>query len=33
VENGISPDDITVLRDGQQLPYSDLVKKVEHGDA
>ena len=33
VENGISPDDITVLRDGRQLPYSDLVKEVEHGDA
>ena len=29
VENGISPDDIYVIRDGVRIPYSDLVKKVE----
>lgn len=29
VENGISPDDIYVIRDGVRIPYSDLVKEVE----
>lgn len=29
VENGISPYDIYVIRDGVSIPYSDLVKEVE----
>ena len=33
VEDGISPDDIFVERDGVRYGYADLVKKVEHGDA
>ena len=31
VEDGISPDDIFVERDGKKLMYTDLVKEVEHG--
>ena len=33
VEDGISPDDIFVERDGVRYGYADLVKEVEHGDA
>ena len=33
VEDGISPDDIFVERDGIRYGYADLVKEVEHGDA
>ena len=33
VEDGISPDDIFVVRAGEKIPYSDLVKEVVHGDA
>ena len=33
VEDGISPDDIFVERDGVRHGYADLVKEVEHGDA
>lgn len=29
VENGISPNDIYVLRDNVRIPYADLVKEVE----
>ena len=29
VENGIPPEDIFVERNGEQIPYSDLVKEVE----
>ena len=29
VENGISPDDISVERDGKTIPYSALVKELE----
>lgn len=29
VENGISPNDIYVLRDNVRIPYADLVKDVE----
>lgn len=33
VEDGISPDDIFVERDGVRYGYADLVKEVEHVDA
>ena len=33
VEDGISPHDIFVERDGIRYGYADLVKEVEHGDA
>ena len=33
VEEGISPDDIFVERDGVRYGYADLVKEVEHVDA
>ena len=29
VENGIPPEDIFVERNGEQIPYSVLVKEVE----
>lgn len=29
VENGIAPEDIFVERDGEKIPYTDLVKEVE----
>ena len=29
VENGIPPEDIFVERNGEQIPYSALVKEVE----
>lgn len=29
VENGISPNDIYVLRDNVRIPYAELVKEVE----
>ena len=29
VENGIPPEDIFVERNGEQIPYSNLVKEVE----
>ena len=32
VENGIPPEDIFVERDGQRIPYADLVKEVELPD-
>ncbi len=32
VENGITPEDIFVERNGERLPYSDLVKEVEGAD-
>ena len=32
VENGIVPEDIFVERDGQTIPYADLVKEVELPD-
>ena len=28
VENGISPNDIYVLRDKAQIPYAELVKEI-----
>ena len=33
IEDGISPDDIFVMRDGVRYGYADLVKEVEHVDA
>lgn len=33
IEDGISPDDIFVMRDGVRYGYADLVKEVEHGNA
>ena len=33
VEDGISPDDIFVERDGVRYGYADLVKEVDHGNA
>ncbi len=32
VENGIAPEDIFVKRNGERIPYSDLVKEVEGAD-
>lgn len=32
VENGIAPEDIFVERNGERIPYSDLVKEVEGAD-
>ena len=32
VENGVAPEDIFVLRDGETIPYADLVKEVERAD-
>ena len=29
VENGISPEDISVERDGKTIPYTELVKELE----
>lgn len=31
VENGISPDEIFVERDGKVIPYLDLVKELDAG--
>ena len=33
VENGVAPEDIFVERNGEKIPYSDLVKEVETRDA
>jgi len=30
VENGIAPEDVFVERNGEKIPYADLVKEVEH---
>lgn len=32
VENGISPEDIFVVRNGEKIPYAELVKEVELPD-
>ena len=32
VENGVAPEDIFVLRDGETIPFADLVKEVELGN-
>ena len=32
VENGIAPEDVFVERNGERIPYSDLVKEVEGAD-
>lgn len=32
VEYKQSSDDVYVMRGGEKIPYSDLVKEVEHGE-